>query len=322
MKAVRRAVIDVGTNSIKLLVADVLGRDVRPVLEESKQTRLGQGFYPAHVLQPGPIALTAKAVAEFAAKSAELGAPNPKVIATSAVRDAQNRTQLISAVLQASGLEVRVITGEEEADYGFKGVTSDPRLAKEPLLLLDVGGGSAEFILGQHNTKHFARSFQLGTVRLLERLDPSDPPMPDQLRACRNLLDEFLKAEVDPELLPALRKEAGARAAHEAVRLVGIGGTASILGCMEAQLTTFDRERLEATRLSLKRLRWHVERLWQLSIDERKKIPGLPPNRVDVILTGSAIYETIMEHFGFEQLRVSTRGLRFALVLEGRDEER
>ena len=316
MRPVRRAVIDVGTNSIKLLVADVLGRDVQPILEESKQTRLGQGFYPAHVLQPGPMAHTAKAVAEYVAKSAELGAPASKIIATSAVRDAQNRDELLSAIREASGLEVRVISGEQEADYGFKGVTSDPRLAKEPLLLVDVGGGSAEFIVGQGHTKHFARSFQLGTVRLLEQLRPVDPPRPDQLTECRTRLREFLKTEIAPELLPALGKEAGEQKVHEAVRLVGIGGTASILGCMEAQLTTFDRERLETTRLSLKRLRWHVEHLWQLPIDERKKIPGLPSNRADVILTGTAIYEAIMQYFGFEQLRVSTRGLRFALVLE------
>jgi exopolyphosphatase / guanosine-5'-triphosphate,3'-diphosphate pyrophosphatase len=318
MKAERRAVVDVGTNSIKLLVAEVIGPEVRPVLEESKQTRLGQGFYPAKMLQPGPIAQTAMAIAEFGAKAAELGAGSPRVVATSAVRDAQNQQELISAVKQACGLVIRVISGEEEANYGFKGVTSDPRLAKEPLLLLDVGGGSTEFILGQHDRKHFAKSFQLGTVRLLEQLRLGDPPSHDELGECRGWLSRFLETEIGPKLMPALRKEAGERPPAEAVLLVGAGGTASILACMEAQLNVFDRERLEATRLSLERLHWHVEHLWQLPMAERKKIIGLPPNRADVILTGTAIYEAVMDHFGFKQLRVSTRGLRFAIVMEER----
>ena len=206
MKPVRRAVVDVGTNSIKLLVAEFNGFEVRPLLEESKQTRLGQGFYPTHVLQPGPIAQTVEAIAAFRAKAAELGAGAPKVVATSAVRDARNREELISAVKQACGLLIRVISGEEEADYGFKGVTSDPSLAKELLLLLDVGGGSTEFILGQGHQKHFTQSVQLGTVRLLEELRPSDPPSEDDLSGCRARVRRFVESEISPELIPALRR--------------------------------------------------------------------------------------------------------------------
>ncbi len=316
MKAPRRSVIDVGTNSIKLLVAEIAEREVRPLLEQSKQTRLGQGFYPAHVLQPGPIKQTASAVAEFAGKAAELGASGPLVVATSAVRDAQNQKELISAVERACGLTVRVLSGEEEASYGFKGVTSDGRLADEPLLLLDVGGGSTEFILGQHKKMHFAESFQIGTVRLLEQLRPGDPPSSEQLASCRTQVRSFLKTQISPRLEPAVRQEIGRRSAGEAVQLVGTGGTASILGCMEIQLTHFDRERLETAQLSRDRLHWHVEHLWSLPAAARKKVVGLPPNRADVILTGTAIYEAVMDHFGFEQLRISTRGLRFALLMD------
>ena len=116
--------------------------------------------------------------------------------------------------------------------------------------------------------------------------------------------------------MPALRRETSGKPPAEIVQLVGTGGSASILACMEANLLTFDRARLEATRLSRDRLRWHVEHLWNVPIAERRKIVGLPPNRADVILTGTAIYEAVMNHFDFQQLRVSTRGLRFAIVLE------
>ena len=101
------------------------------------------------------------------------------------------------------------------------------------------------------------------------------------------------------------------------MQLVGVGGTATILACMEAKLEAFDRARIEATRLSAARVAWHLERLWSLPLEERKKIVGLPPNRADVILTGVAIYQAVMEEFGFHELRISTRGLRFAAVMDG-----
>ena len=100
------------------------------------------------------------------------------------------------------------------------------------------------------------------------------------------------------------------------MQLVGVGGTASILGCMEAKLETFDRLRLEATRLSAARVAWHLERLWSLPVEKRKQIVGLPKNRADVILMGVAIYQAVMEEFKFCELRISTRGLRFAAVMD------
>ena len=317
MKSTRRAVVDVGTNSVKLLVAEVAGQEVWPICEESLQTRLGEGFYPAHVLQAAPIAETAKAVAAFALKATVLGAGTPRVVATSAAREAENQLELTTAIEKASRIPVEIISGEEEARYAFLGVTSDPRLAGKPLLLLDVGGGSTEFILAKKGQKEFAYSFALGTVRLLERLRPADPPRPDQLAGCRSYLKRFLESEVIPRLEGAAQESTGSNSLSKMLELIGTGGTASILACMEAKLERFDRERLEATTLTLDRLHWHVEHLWGLPLAERRRIVGLPTNRADVILTGAAIYDSIMQLFGFRQLCVSTRGLRFAIVLEG-----
>jgi exopolyphosphatase / guanosine-5'-triphosphate,3'-diphosphate pyrophosphatase len=316
METVRRAVIDVGTNSIKLLVADITGRTVRPVWEGSQQTRLGQGFYETHRLQTSSIANTAQAVAAFVARAHDQGATSTRVIATSAARDAVNATELIQAIRNAAGLTVEIISGEQEADWAFQGVTADPLLAQHPLLLLDIGGGSTELILGHGRHQHFRKSYPLGTVRLLEKLPPDDPPRPEQLAACRRWLEVFLKDHVATELDPAMRQETRFHPKSGQVLLVGTGGTASILGCMEAGLMTFDRERLEGTRLTAERVRWHVTRLWSLPLQERREIIGLPPNRADVILTGAAIYEAVMQQFGFEELRLSTRGLRFAVVAE------
>jgi len=313
MKPVRRAVIDVGTNSVKLLVADVAGHEVQPVWEESKQTRLGRGFYESHRLQADSIDATGKAVAQFGETARKYEASEIRVIATSAARDAVNSGDLTSAIESASGLKVEIISGELEADWVFQGVTTDPTLANEPLLLLDVGGGSTEFIAGQGENKWFRQSFSLGTVRLLEGNPPSDPPQKEELERCRAWIRKFLEKEVKPvvELNGLNNLNEG-----KSPTLVGTGGTTSILGRMEAKLEAYDRAKIEATRLSRDRIHWHVEHLWSLPLDERKHVIGLPPNRADVILMGVAIYEAIMETFGFSELRISTRGLRFAAVMK------
>jgi len=310
MDFVRRAVIDVGTNSIKLLVADVAGREVWPVHEESRQTRLGQGFYDTHQLQPESIARTAEAVWEFGEIAREKNAAAVRVIATSAARDAVNPTDLTQAIERACGLKTEIISGTREAEWVFQGVATDEELARRTLLLLDVGGGSAEFILGHGAQKTFAHSFPLGTVRLMEKFPHSDPPRKSEYNACRDWVKDFLLHEIRPLLEPALKQE-GAE-----IWLVGTGGTTSILARIEKKLDRFDREKIDRTILSFEQVVAHRKHLWKLPLEERKEITGLPRQRADVILTGVLIYEAIMEEFGFEQLRVSTRGLRFAAVME------
>jgi exopolyphosphatase/guanosine-5'-triphosphate,3'-diphosphate pyrophosphatase len=312
MHFVRRAVIDVGTNSVKLLIADVAGREVRPVLEESRQTRLGKGFYETRRLQPEPIARTAEAVWEFATIARERGAETIRIIATSAARDAVNPRDLTDAIECAAGLKAEIITGAREADWAFQGVATDPRLAEHALLLLDVGGGSTEFILGRGTQKSFAHSFPLGTVRLMEKFPISDPPTRGEFNACRDWVKNLFQAEVWPLLEPALLHERKSGV----IRLVGTGGTTSILARLEKKLDRFDRDKIDRTVLSLKQVVAHRKTLWRLPLAERKEIPGLPKLRADVILTGVLIYESVMEEFGFDELSVSTRGLRFAAVME------
>jgi exopolyphosphatase / guanosine-5'-triphosphate,3'-diphosphate pyrophosphatase len=316
MESVRRAVIDVGTNSIKLLVADVSGREVRPVHEESRQTRLGKGFYETRRLQPEAVARTAEAVWEFAQIARERNVDSIRVIATSAARDAVNSGDLTTAIERAADLKVEIISGEREAEWVFQGVSTDAELARQPLLLLDVGGGSTEFILGQGAQKHFAQSYPLGTVRLLEQFPHGDPPTPGEFAACQDWVGNFLRTEVRPRLEPAMRREAETGAESGKIQIVGTGGTTSILARMERKMDRFDRERIESTVLSREQITAHRKLLWSLPLTERKEVPGLPKLRADVILTGVVIYEAVMEEFDFKQLRVSTRGLRFAAVME------
>src|SRR5262249_53522404 len=163
-----------------------------------------------------------------------------------------------------------IISGEQEALWVFQGVTSDPELAGQPLLIVDAGGGSTEFILGIGLEQRFRQSFALGTVRLLESVHVCDPPSASDWRGCRPQLNSFLETGMAPALRPRLR-EVGAAP----IQLIGTSGTASVLASMELGLARFNRERIEGSTISLARLQKRRHELWNLTLAERKKIVGL-----------------------------------------------
>jgi exopolyphosphatase / guanosine-5'-triphosphate,3'-diphosphate pyrophosphatase len=305
-----RAVIDVGTNSVKLLVADVDGKTVRPLHESSHQTRLGQGFYDTHVLQTSAIEQTAKAVAEFASEARNWTPRILKVIATSAARDAQNKEELLDALEKAAGVSVEIISGSQEADWAFKGATSDPKIGEGPLLVVDVGGGSSEFILGNRGERAFAESIPIGSVRLLEKIRVSDPPKVQERRRCKEEVRNVIEERLKPDLEPEMRKLPGG------LQLVATGGTSTILARIKLKLRSFNREMIEGTVVSREEMSAEVNRLWSLPLDQRKQLIGLPPNRADVILTGAIIFQEVMAAFDLKELKVSTRGLRFAALMD------
>jgi exopolyphosphatase/guanosine-5'-triphosphate,3'-diphosphate pyrophosphatase len=303
-----RAVIDVGTNSVKLLVARVVGGTVHPLDETSHTTRLGKGFYPDRILQPAAIQATAECIAEFARRAREQGAAQLRVVATSAAREAFNAAELVTAVRNTSGLELEIISGAQEAEWVFQGVMSGQGDGAKPALVMDLGGGSTEFIVGHGATLDFRESFQLGVVRLSEALQLSDPPGAVAEADCVRSVRSFLAEQVEPSLRKHLP---GGRLP---TRLIGVGGTATVLAAMQQGLTVFDRDKLEGAELSAERVAWWSEHLWSLPLMERQRVPGLPPKRADVIITGTAIYVAVMRQFGFASLRVSTRGLRYAAI--------
>lgn len=311
MNVIRRAVIDVGTNSVKLLVADVDRGKAHPVWEVGHQTRLGKGLFRDHLLTASAIAATAQTVADYVSKAREHGAVSIRAIATSAARDARNADDLVEAVRSLAGLDLEIISGEEEARFAYQGVTTDESLGPGPLLILDLGGGSTEMVLGVGKEIWFSASFRIGTVRLLEMMPHGDPPKPEEREAAHSWLVQTLDRDVLPVLQPHL-----ARLQGNPFEVIATGGTASILGCLEAGLERFDRHRLDGLRIPVQALRRLNERLWNLPLATRRKLPGLPPERADVILMGATIYEGILERLERPCLHVSTRGLRFAAVLE------
>lgn len=303
----RRAVIDVGTNSVKLLVADVRSEEVIPLLESSSQTRLGQGLYRTHLLQPDAITRTVNAVAGFIQEARKLKAGTIRLYATSAAREADNGAELMAAIQQETGLVLETISAETEAEWAFRGVLTHRDFAGQDFLLLDLGGGSAQFIVGAQGHARFDASYPLGCVRWLEKTPLSDPPTSAEKALCCQRLRTFLQTTVFPTIHPHM---------PSACQWVGIGGTATILGRMELGMTGFDRERLESLRLPVARLREWRDRLWAMPLQRRRLVVGLPANRADVILMGTAVFTEVSEVFGFQELRISTRGARYGAFLD------
>ena len=302
----RRGVIDIGTNSVKLLIADLHGGNISPHLETSRQTRLGRGLYGDGKLQAEPIEATVAAVNELLALARRNDCGDIRIIATSAVREAANSGELLESLGQA----VQILSGDDEARLAFAGAVSYLRLVKQPVVVLDTGGGSTEVIVGDAGGMRFHLSLPLGSVRLMERHAVSDPPSADELAAVRESIDTQLRARGVPEL----RRQIAALGQAAPVQLVATGGVASILAMMELSIDDHDRERMEAVGLSVERVAAWRGRLWGLHLARRREITGLPANRADVALVGSLIVEQSMRQLGFDALRVSTRGIRFGVL--------
>ena len=302
----RRGVIDIGTNSVKLLIADLRGDEISPHLETSRQTRLGRGLYSGGKLQAEPIQATVAAVNELLALAKANDCSDTRIIATSAVRDSSNPAELLDALGQA----VDVLSGDNEARLVFAGVMGCPRLAESAALVIDVGGGSTEFIVGDAGGMRFHKSLPLGSVRLMERHAVSDPPTGGELETVCKSIDQALSETS----LPGLRGQLNAPGQAQPFTMVGSGGMAGILAKMELVDDDYNREQMESVELPVNRVKAWRERLWGMPVAKRREIPGLPPKRADVALFGSLIYEQAMRQLGFAALRVSTRGIRFGVL--------
>jgi len=300
----RRAIIDVGSNSVKLLIADVVDGVVMSLTHKGEQTRLGQGVFETGQLASEAIEATARVVADFAAKAKGQGAASVRVLATSAAREATNGDELAAAI-SAGGLELEIIDGQTEAELVLRGVRSLPDLAKGPLAIIDVGGGSTELIVADASTLRLQHSYHLGTVRWLEAFPVSDMPTAVERAKFAQALDDFLDEQVTPKLgglpLPGT--------------LIGAGGTPVFLARIFLERDDLSADEIESLRLSLPEVQSITQRLWQMSLAERSELAGLPANRADVILFGAAIYEAVMMRCGFGELRPTLRGVRYGALL-------
>jgi exopolyphosphatase/guanosine-5'-triphosphate,3'-diphosphate pyrophosphatase len=299
--AERIAAIDVGTNTVLLLVAERAGDGFAPLVERAEITRLGRGVDASGRLDPAAIRDTVEVLAAFAEEARALGASRILCVATSAARDAANGQRFFEAARARAGVLPEVISGEEEArlvhasawrDFGGDG----------PLAVLDVGGGSTEFTLGEGPVPRVRTSLQVGAVRLTERHVRSDPLDGRDLAALRAAAREALRPIAGP---PA-----------PGGRLVAVAGTVTTLSAVQQALPVYDASRVHGSRLTAADLEALLARLARLPLRERASLPGMEPKRADVIVAGCAIVLEALSATGFGELTVSDRGVRWGLLHE------
>ncbi|MEU2252905.1 Ppx/GppA phosphatase family protein [Nocardia xishanensis] len=283
----RVAAIDCGTNSIRLLVADVLenGR-LADVHREMRIVRLGQGVDATGSLAPEAIERTRVALAEYTGLMREAGVSRVRMVATSATRDASNREDFF-AMARAElgtvvpGAEAEVISGDEEARLSFTGAIGELSSAAGPFVVVDLGGGSTELVFGDSDGVHAAFSADIGCVRITERCLPGDPPTADQVTAAREFAAERL-AEAFAEV-----------PVENAHTWVGVAGTMTTLAAVALDLPEYDSDRVHLTALTLDQVREVCDRLIGMNHEERAALGPMHPGRVDVIGGGAVITEVL-----------------------------
>jgi exopolyphosphatase / guanosine-5'-triphosphate,3'-diphosphate pyrophosphatase len=299
----RVAVVDIGTNSTRLLVAEPEGDGLRELARESIVTRLGEGVDATGRLGDEPQARVFRVLDGFRETMDAHDADVRTAVMTSAVRDAANGAQFADAVRERYGLTGRTLSGDEEARLSFLGATST-RAGGGALLVIDIGGGSTEMVEGERGEVEFHVSTQVGVVRHTERFLHSDPPAPGELEALAAAARETIEAAV-----PAAVRERVQAA-------VAVAGTATQLAAIDLALEPYDRGRIEGHRLPRERLEALRDRLAAVPLAERRQITGLDPARAPTIVAGVAILLEVVSAFGLDGVEVSERDILWGVALD------
>ena len=277
----RVAAIDCGTNSIRLLIADVDGANFREIVRDMEVVRLGQGVDKTGQFHPDAIARTLAAVDKFALAIAAKGVEKIRFCATSATRDATNRDLFITGVKERLGIEPEVIPGEVEAALSFQGATKDFNKAQGPFLVVDIGGGSTEFVFGTEKVE-LAKSVNIGCVRMSERHFTGGDADPGQIAAAIEDIDEAIAQAA--KIVPI----------KDAQTLIAVAGTATTVAAAALELATYDRYAIHLSRISAEKVHAASKRFLSIKREDREVLGYMHPGRVDVIGAGSLVLSRIM----------------------------
>jgi exopolyphosphatase/guanosine-5'-triphosphate,3'-diphosphate pyrophosphatase len=284
----RVAAIDCGTNSIRLLVADVTTRDdgtvwLRDVHREMKIVRLGQGVDATGRLHPEAIQRTREALTDYARTMQRKGVQEARMVATSATRDAGNRDDFFDMTRQILGAPAEVITGEEEARLSYLGAVADLDPDEGPFLVTDLGGGSTEFVLGSGTEVEAARSMDIGCVRLTERFIHSDPPAKDEVDKAEAFAREQIRLAF--ETVPVEKTRTW----------IGVAGTVTTLSALVQGLEVYNSDEIHLSRITLDNVREITDSVLSMTHDERARLGPMHPGRVDVICGGAIVLRAIAQ---------------------------
>ena len=309
----RVAAIDCGTNSIRLLVADVPPAGGHTdLVRRMEVVRLGEGVDATGRLAPQAIERTRRVLAEYAAQASELAATTVRMVATSASRDAANRADFEEMVLATLGRLPDVVPGREEAELSFLGATASLDAAatahgspppRPPFLVVDIGGGSTEFVLGDASGVRAACSVDIGCVRLTERHLAGDPPSAEQVRRATD------------DVRAALAQVAAEVPVAEAASLVGLAGSVTTVAALALELPAYDSDAIHGSRIPVDAVRAVTDDLLGATRATRAALPVMHPGRVDVIGAGALILRVLMDEFGLGQVVVSEHDILDGIAL-------
>jgi exopolyphosphatase/guanosine-5'-triphosphate,3'-diphosphate pyrophosphatase len=277
----RVAAIDCGTNSIRLLIADISDGNFREVIRDMEIVRLGQGVDATGQFDPEAIERTLAATRKFAEIIKSKGVEKIRFCATSATRDASNRQLFIDGVKEILGIEPEVIPGTEEAALSFIGATKELKHTETPYLVVDIGGGSTEFVFGEKEVK-YAKSVNIGCVRMAERHLKVSPPKPLDVQ---NAISDIDQAIFEASHIVPIK---------EAKTLIAVAGTATTVAAAALGLNEYDRNAIHLSRIPTQKVIEIAQRFLLMSRDEIAALPYMHPGRVDVIAAGSLVLSRVM----------------------------
>ena len=288
----RVAAIDCGTNSIRLLIADIRDGNFKEVVREMEVVRLGQGVDVNKAFHPDAIARTLSAVEKYARQIKDNNVERIRFCATSASRDATNRDIFIDGVRDILGVEVEVIPGEEEAALSFAGATKELSQSDAPFLVVDIGGGSTEFVIGSTQVES-AKSVNIGCVRMSERHFTQQPPTSAQLHAAISDIDQAIAIAAKDVPITTAKT------------LVAVAGTATTIAAAALELESYDRYAIHLARISAEKVFQVAAKLQSLNRDEIAKLGYMHPGRVDVITAGALVLSRVLAATGASEFVAS-----------------
>ena len=302
----RVAVVDLGTNTTRLLVADVVDGRVEELDRRNTVTRLGEGVDAGGELVDGAMERVFRTLEEYRGAIDELGAERTVAVATSAVRDARNGEHFRRELRERFGIDARIISGDEEARLTFAGATTERPDRSDPVLVLDIGGGSTEFVVGRSGEDpRFHVSTQAGSVRQTERHISGDPPPPDQVESLADDVRGIIEAEVPPDVRSGVRDG------------VAVAGTPTSLAAIDQRLDPYDSTKVHGYRLGLAACERMLEMLASMPEHERREVVGLHPDRAPTIVAGAVILVESMKAFGLQEIEVGEHDILYGAALSG-----
>lgn len=295
--------MDMGTNSTRLLVADVEDSQVRELERRMRVTRLGRGVDTSGQLSPDAIDDVCEAVGEYIDIYERLGAEHVAALATSAVRDASNADAFLAELRERFDLPSRILDGAEEARLTYRGASSERECADQTLVV-DIGGGSTELVLGSGPEVDFHASLQCGTVRHTERYLASDPPTAGELEELAGDVHDLIGAELR------------GRAHVSASEGIAVAGTPTSLAAIDLELDPYDPEAVHGHRLGLESIQRRCSELASMPLERRREVTGLHPGRAPTIVAGVVILIQVMRAFGLPEVEVSEHDVLYGAALE------